>query len=243
MTCPRRDRCRGADPARSLATRQRPAPAHRRGTGFVTRHGDDLKLDGKPFRFAGTNNYYLMYKSPLMVDDVFADARSAGFTVLRTWGFLDIGNQDGSELGARARPTASTSSTGTATRRPTTTARTGLQKLDYVLASAAPARHQAGHPAHQQLERLRRHGPVRALGRRRRTTTTSTPTRSIRGWYKDWISHVLNRVNPLTGVAYKDDPTVMAWELGNEPRCLSAGRLPALADLHHGRRSPRGPTR
>jgi hypothetical protein len=49
---------------------------------------------------------------------------------------------------------------------------------------------------------------------------------TIRGWYKDWISHVLTRVNPLTGVAYRDDPTVMAWELGNEPRCLSAGAYP-----------------
>lgn len=36
------------------------------GGGFVTRQGKDLRLDGKPFRFAGSNNYYLMYKSPLL---------------------------------------------------------------------------------------------------------------------------------------------------------------------------------
>jgi mannan endo-1,4-beta-mannosidase len=51
----------------------------------------------------------------------------------------------------------------------------------------------------------------------------------IRGWYKDWISHVLNRVNSLTGVAYKDDPTVMAWELANEPRCVGSGVYPPSA--------------
>ncbi|MFD0576460.1 Ig-like domain-containing protein [Dactylosporangium darangshiense] len=51
----------------------------------------------------------------------------------------------------------------------------------------------------------------------------------IRGWYKDWISHVLNRTNSLTGVQYKDDPTVMAWELANEPRCGGSGALPRSA--------------
>ena len=38
----------------------------------------------------------------------------------------------------------------------------------------------------------------------------------IRAMYKDWVSHVINHVNFYTGVVYKDDPTIMAWELGNE---------------------------
>ncbi|KAB1210974.1 Mannan endo-1,4-beta-mannosidase 5 [Morella rubra] len=33
------------------------------------------------------------------------------------------------------------------------------------------------------------------------------------------FQRVLTRINRVSGVAYKDDPTIMAWELMNEPRC------------------------
>lgn len=34
--------------------------------------------------------------------------------------------------------------------------------------------------------------------------------------FKHFITFVLNRVNTVTGVRYGDDPTIMAWETGNE---------------------------
>lgn len=34
--------------------------------------------------------------------------------------------------------------------------------------------------------------------------------------YTNWVSHVLNHVNYYTKIAYKNDPTIMSWELGNE---------------------------
>ncbi|KAL9228762.1 hypothetical protein vseg_004309 [Gypsophila vaccaria] len=43
----------------------------------------------------------------------------------------------------------------------------------------------------------------------------------VKGFYKNHIKTVLTRVNTFTKVAYKDDPTIMAWELINEPRCSS----------------------
>jgi endo-1,4-beta-mannosidase len=31
----------------------------------------------------------------------------------------------------------------------------------------------------------------------------------------------MTRINSITNEAYKDDPTILAWELINEPRCPS----------------------
>lgn len=32
---------------------------------------------------------------------------------------------------------------------------------------------------------------------------------------------ILTRANTINGLSYKDDPSIFAWELINEPRCLS----------------------
>jgi len=37
--------------------------------------------------------------------------------------------------------------------------------------------------------------------------------------FKQTIDHVVNRVNTRTGIAYRDDPTILAWETGNELHC------------------------
>lgn len=47
----------------------------------------------------------------------------------------------------------------------------------------------------------------------------SDPT--LRDYYKAHVKKVLTRVNTFTNTTYKDDPTIFAWELMNEPRCLA----------------------
>jgi len=37
-------------------------------------------------------------------------------------------------------------------------------------------------------------------------------------WYTDYVEYVLERTNTITGVQYKNSPTIMVWELANEPR-------------------------
>jgi mannan endo-1,4-beta-mannosidase len=200
-----------------------PATAHA-GPGFVTRQGKDLRLDGKEFRFAGSNNYYLMYKSRLMVDDVFADAQAAGFTVLRTWGFLDIGNQDGSNS-LRGPADGVYFQYWDGDSPAYNDGPDGLQRLDYVLASARAHGIRLIIPLTNNWNDFGGMDQyVRWAGGSFHDDFYTNPV--IRGWYQDWFSHVATRVNSLTGVAYRDDPTIMAWELGNEPRCLSAGAYP-----------------
>src|SRR5690349_16957660 len=106
--------------------------------GFVTRTGTHLKLGSEEFRVAGSNNYYLMYKSHAMVDDVFADAAAADFNVIRTWGWLDIGNADGSNSIA-GKQEGNYFQYWNGTEPAYNDGADGLERLDYVLYAARRA--------------------------------------------------------------------------------------------------------
>lgn len=184
------------------------AQAHQRPhSPFVQRSGASLTLDGRPFRFAGTNNYYLMYKSQFMVDDVLNTASANGFNVIRTWGWLES-NQEGVNF-QYWNGSAPAYNDGA----------TGLQHLDYVIAKAGQLGEKLVIPFTGNWSDF---GGMDAYvgwaGDHFHDNFYTDPV--IRQWYKNWISHLLNRVNTITGVAYKDDPAIMTWELANEPRCV-----------------------
>jgi mannan endo-1,4-beta-mannosidase len=44
---------------------------------------------------------------------------------------------------------------------------------------------------------------------------------SIRSKFKDWVKKLVTRTNTITGQKYADDPTILSWELQNEPRTSS----------------------
>lgn len=43
--------------------------------------------------------------------------------------------------------------------------------------------------------------------------------RPAKDLYKQHIAVLLNRINEINGIRYKEDPTIMAWNLANELRC------------------------
>ncbi len=46
--------------------------------------------------------------------------------------------------------------------------------------------------------------------------------------FYDYVKFILGRTNRYTGVKYIDDPAIMSWQIGNEPRAFSKEALPAF---------------
>jgi mannan endo-1,4-beta-mannosidase len=191
--------------------------------------------EGKPFCFSGTNNYYLSYGAKAMVDDVFAGAKSMGLRVIRTWAFIDRGSLDdsvpsiernswepyGTKQGvyfqywdAEAEAVAQNEGTEKGD---------GLVRLDYMLAKAAESgiklvlvltnnwKEQGGMDQYLKWFNLRYHHQFYTDSKARQA-------------FKNYIAQLTQRINTVSNVAYKDDPTIFAWELANQPRCRNFGQ-------------------
>lgn len=191
------------------------ATSGRPGDAFVKRDGSDLTLNHRPFTFVGTNNYYLMYSSPFMVDDVLNGAAANGFTVMRTWGWLDQTPKNGIVF-QTFDGTSMTYNDGP----------TGLGNLDYTVAKAGALGLKLVIPFTGNWGDFGGEDQyvTWAGGAFHDDFYTNAKAKTL---YKAWISHLLNHVNSITGVAYKNDPTIMTWELANEPRCVGSGTYPA----------------
>lgn len=46
--------------------------------------------------------------------------------------------------------------------------------------------------------------------------------------FYDYVRFILSRTNRYTGLQYTDDPAIMSWQIGNEPRAFSTEALPAF---------------
>lgn len=107
------------------------------GNQFVKQAGPSFRLHGREFKFAGTNNYYLMYSSRTMTDAVLDKAATNGFNVVRTWGWYDRGLADGSQSISGTEHGVYFQYWDPTTQHPAyNDGADGLQRLDYVVAAA-----------------------------------------------------------------------------------------------------------
>lgn len=199
------------------------------GTAFVTRSGSQLILGGSTFRFAGANEYYLglddnvrdaagnpTHPSTARIDDALQSAVRTGATVVRSH-----------SLGI---------SVGCATcfePRPGVFSATALAAADYAIHRAGQLGLKLMIPLTDQWRWY--HGGEstftgwagypNAADSSVTAATSSVQRASESHFYTDpavitafrlYVSRLLGHVNPYNGVAYKNDPTILAWETGNE---------------------------
>ncbi|KAH7441943.1 hypothetical protein KP509_03G063200 [Ceratopteris richardii] len=179
-------------------------------SSFVQTRGSQFVLDGRPLYVNGFNAYYLSYAaidSPEEASNILQQAAGMGLTLCRTWAF-----KDGGYHAMQVSPGVYDES--------------AFKALDFVLKEAA--RHgmrvilslvdnyqDMGGKA--QYVQWAREAGVSIFGGDDEFFTNPV----VKSYFKNYVKDVIMRVNTFTGVAYKDDPTIFAWELMNEPRCPS----------------------
>jgi mannan endo-1,4-beta-mannosidase len=172
---------------------------------FITRSGSQLMLSGHPFRFAAANIHWLAlddtmtYPSQFRVNDAFDTAKEMGLTVVRSH---NIGISTG--CSNCLEPSLGVFN------------QVAFAHDDYVIKAAAD---------HGMRLILPLTDNWRYATGGKHTFTDWRGIADENQFYRNaqvisdfetYVSTLLNHVNSYTGVAYKNDPTIMAWETGNE---------------------------
>ena len=183
-------------------------------SSFVARSGSRLLLNGNTFRFSGANIYWLgldenvpsgtvAYPTTFRVDDALATAHEMGATVVRSH---TVGYSTGCSLCAEP-------SLGVFNE-------TAFQHMDYAVKSAQDHGLKLILPLTDNYHYYSggKHNFTDWRGVAENDFFTN---QTVINDFKQYIGYLLNRVNTYTGVAYKNDPTIMGWETGNELQPLT----------------------
>ncbi|MEX0799454.1 MAG: cellulase family glycosylhydrolase [Bacteriovoracaceae bacterium] len=183
---------------------------------FVTVKDGKFKLKGKDFYFSGTNAYYLPnYEKldPKVVDRAFSAFEDAGVKVVRMWAFYD-----GYEYGYSAQDknenviqTAAGVYNEKALKDLDNVIAKGKVKNMYFVLALANYWKELGGVA-QYVKWAGISNPEE------NTMQKFLASDKAKKLYKDYVRMLLNRVNTVTGVAYKNEPAIMAWHILNEGR-------------------------
>lgn len=203
-------------PALAASAAAAPADWTSLNTSFVERDGSRLVLDGETFRFSGPNIYWLGldenvggvdYPTAFRIADTLDAAARMGSTVVRTHMMTSTG-QDG------ANPLAIMPALGQMNDE-------AFATIDFAVAYAGKLGIRLVLPLTDEWEYY--HGGHRDFTTPYGLTSADfyTDERPIAA-YQAYVDAILQRTNALTGVRYTEDPTIMAWELGNELEGMTA---------------------
>ncbi|KAL2937775.1 Mannan endo-1 4-beta-mannosidase 2 [Bienertia sinuspersici] len=179
---------------------------------FVERNGNQFMLDGKPFYVNGWNSYWFMdhgvdgFNRP-RIKAMLQSGSKMGLTVCRTWAF-----NDGTYHALQLSPGVFDEQV--------------FQSLDYVIAEA---RSNGVRLILSLVNNLQAYGGktqyVKWAWKEGIGISSSNDSffydPSIQTYFKNYVKTILTRKNTITGIEYRDDPVIFAWELINEPRCMS----------------------
>ncbi|XP_073008098.1 mannan endo-1,4-beta-mannosidase 2-like [Typha latifolia] len=188
---------------------------------FVARNGTQFVVDGKSFYVNGWNSYWLMDQaveehSRPRVRLMFQTGAKMGLTVCRTWAF-----NDGTYNALQVSPGHFDERVFKALDRVIVEAqRHGIRLL---LSLANNLEHYGGKT--QYVKWAWEEG----IGLSSSNDSFFFDP-SIRSYFKIYLKTLLTRKNHLSGIQYKDDPAIFAWELMNEPRCMSDASGDTLQD-------------
>ncbi|KAL2509792.1 Mannan endo-beta-1 [Forsythia ovata] len=177
----------------------------------VQKNGNQFIVNGQPFYFNGFNTYWLMVfavdqSTRRKVTEVFQQASTVGLTVCRTWAF-----NDGQWRALQKTPSVYDEEV--------------FKALDFVINEAKKYKIRLILSLVNNWEAYGGKSQYVKWGKDAGLNLTSDDDffahSTLRSYYKAHVKTVLNRVNTLTNITYKDDPTIFAWELMNEPRCES----------------------
>ncbi|KAL8504948.1 hypothetical protein ACS0TY_016231 [Phlomoides rotata] len=178
---------------------------------MVQKKGTQFTLNGQPFYVNGFNTYWLMVfavdeSTRSKVSEVFQQASAVGLSVCRTWAF-----NDGQWRALQKSPSVYDEDV--------------FKGLDFVVSEAKKYKIRLilslvnNWEAYGGKPQYVKWGKDAGLNLTSNDDFFSHPT--MKNYYKAHVKTVLNRVNTITKITYKDDPTIFAWELMNEPRCES----------------------
>ena len=182
--------------------------------GFVRAEGTRFTVHGQPFTVVGANVAVMHGRAQReRMPETLAAAAADGATVVRVWALGEYPSDAPAwarDYAFRIGPDGWVEESFAHLDRVLVTARELGLRVIVVLANRWGD--YGGIPAYLQWaghEPLGRHPPALAL-------TAFYEGEEHEARYREHVRRVVGRVNALTGLPYRDDPTIFAWELINE---------------------------